>query len=220
MKTVINVKVADLKLHKSYTKIYSEKNRQLELLVDSIKETKGILYPIVINSKNEIINGVQRWLAYKQLNKSLIPATVIKETEPNEEVMLMISYNRHKDKTMLERWHEIEVMKKAIGKRQGERTDLKADTDNTSTRKKLAIHIGISEGNVFKIEKVATTQKELLALIDSKEISLHEAYERALAVIGKKTKPKKSIASKSESQAPEEMDDCKCPKCGHLFINQ
>lgn len=219
MKTVINVKVADLKMHKSYTKIYSERNRQLELLVDSIKETKGVLYPIVINQKNEIINGVQRWLAYKQLNKSLIPATVIKETEPNEEVILMISYNRHKDKTMLERWHEIEIMKKAIGKRQGERTDLKADADSTSTRKKLSMHMGISEGNVFKIEKIANTQKELLGLIDAKEISLHEAYERALELIGKQTKPKKSIVSKSESQKPEEVEDCKCPKCGHSFIN-
>jgi hypothetical protein len=218
MKTVINVKVADLKLHKSYSNIYTTKSKQLELLVDSIKETKGILSPIVINSRNEIINGVQRWLAYKQLNKALIPAIVLEGVKPADEVLYIISYNVHKEKTMLERWQEIQTMKKLYGKRQGERTDLKEDSDNTSTRKKIALHMNISEGNVYKIEKIAEFNKSLFTLIDAREISLHEAYERI---------PKSKLTANAKgkgikdnhSEVPTEVISCQCPKCGHLFKN-
>jgi hypothetical protein len=218
MKTVVNVKVAELKLHKSYSKIYSVKNRQLEILIDSIKQTDGILTPIVINKRKEIINGVQRWLAYKELGKKLIPATTLDDTNADREVLCMISYNRHKDKTMLERWQEIKTLKVLFGKRQGERTDLKPDGDATSTRKKIAMSMHISEGNVYKLEKVAETSLTLLPLVDTKEISLHEAYERALKMTGKKISTKKSESKNGEK--PIEVEDCKCPKCGHEFINK
>jgi hypothetical protein len=220
MKTVINVKVANLKMHKSYASIYATKNKQLELLIDSIRQTKGILTPIVINKKNEIINGVQRWLAYKHLDKKVIPATVLEDVNPDDEVLYIISYNRHKDKTMHERWQEIKAMKTIWGKRQGERSDLMEGSDKISTRKKIALHMNISEGNVYKIEKVAESNIGLLGLVDTKEISLHEAYERAMQKSGVQTKSKVQLSKSTNSEIPEQVEDCTCPNCGHNFINQ
>lgn len=217
MKTVINVKVADLKLHKSYPKIYSENNRQLEVLIDSINQTGGILTPIAINKNNEIINGVQRWLAYKELGKKEIPATII-DGNKDQEVLYMISYNRHRDKTMFERWQEMKTLKALYGKRQGERSDLKEDADKTSTRKKIALNMNISEGNVYKLEKVAETNVDLLSLIDKKEMSLHEAYDRVQRKLGKSANPKR-VESKN-GEEPEKIEDCQCPNCGHHFINK
>ena len=125
MSKTINVKVSDLSIHPSYAKIYQVENSQIELLKDSIIQTGGLLEPIVINDQNMIMNGVQRCRVYQMLGWEEIPATLFDKPKSGDDVFYIISFNRHRDKSMLERWNEIRTLKAYWKKDQGERTDLK-----------------------------------------------------------------------------------------------
>ncbi|MGB3948451.1 MAG: ParB/RepB/Spo0J family partition protein [Bacteroidia bacterium] len=221
MKAPIMVKVTDLRPHSSYAKIYSTTNAQFVLLVDSIRATGGLLEPIVINKKNQILSGVQRWRAYKELDKDVIPAIVIDKPEADE-VFYIISYNRYREKSIQEKYLEIDMMKRYWGKKQGERTDLKtglSEEEKLSTRARIAQTMNISEGNVFKIEKIAQHNKDLFVLIDSRELSLNEAYQRVPKTKKVKAKKKNDSTTSSNGEIPEEIISCQCPKCGHEFKN-
>lgn len=211
MKNVVFVKVADLKMHPSYP--YSKSNAQFDLLVESIKDTNGLLENIVVNKDGEILNGVQRLLAYQQLGWEEIPALVRDDIAKEDESFYMVSYNRYRKKTMEETSKEMEILKKHLGKKQGERTDLKTNlskAEKDTTRKRIAYELDISEGNVYKIEKISELKPNLLALIDKKELSIHQAYNQATG---------KTVEAKSSkpAAAPQKLTLHTCPNCGHNF---
>lgn len=217
MSKVKMTKVADLRKHPSYAQIYAAKSPQFDLLVSSIEDTGELLEPIVITSDKIIISGVQRWLAYQKLGRELIPAIIYDGADDMDMISLIISFNQYRSKSTLEKWNEIQHLKKRFGKRQGQRTDLidsSSCKDRLTTRAFIAQQMGISEGNVHKIEKVAQNDRRLFTLIDTKEISLHEAYERI--------KPKSdsnSIDVKSDLGQGEPTESAKkcCPTCKREF---
>ena len=218
MLKTMKVKVSDLSIHPSYAKIYEVNNSQIELLKDSIIQTKGLLEPIVINEQNVIMHGVQRYKVYQLLGWKEIPAQLYGKAKSEDDVFYIISFNRHRDKSMLERWNEIRTLKVYWKKKQGERTDLKADqseSDKLSTRAKLALHCNIAEGNVYKIEKVAEKHLHYLNLISTGEMSLHEAYLRATGKYVEKSNDEPKELTNGEKV--EKIYNHCCPNCKHKF---
>lgn len=211
MKKIIMTKVADLRKHPSYALIYAVKSPQFDQLVTSIEATGELLEPIVITSDNVIISGVQRWLAYQELNWELIPAIIYDGADSADQLWLIISSNQYRIKSTREKWNEIQYLKQQLGKKQGQRTDLLLNAnadDKLSTRSMIAIQMGISEGNVYKIEKVAEGNPNLMSLIDTKEISLHEAYKRICEKPANSAEP----SAISNGQATDGSIEC-CSKC-------
>jgi hypothetical protein len=216
MKTVFMVKVADLHISPNYVQIYALENKQRELLKESIQSTDGLLEPIVITLDNMIVHGTQRFLAYKELEREEIPARYIDKADELDPTLQLINFNRHRDKSMFERWSEINYLKKLYQKKQGERTDLKdgvSEYDKFPTRKKIALHCNISEGNVYKIEKIAEQKIELLNFISSGELSLNEAYKR----VTQKTKENNRPALEQNSEEVGEIFRHVCPHCNSKF---
>lgn len=217
MLKVKTVKVSDLSIHPSYALIYQVNNRQREILKDSILKTGGLLEPIVINEQNEIIHGVQRYLVYQELGWQEIPAKLFNKAKSEDDVFYIISFNRHRDKSMLERWNEIQTLKAYWLKKQGERTDLlegQTEFDKLTTRAKLSQHCNISEGNVYKIEKVAENHLRYLNLISTGEMSLHEAYLRAT---GKFPEKNKANDDQPNGEVLEKLYNHCCPNCNTKF---
>lgn len=215
MSKVIMAKVADLCINPNYAQIYTIENQQRELLKDSIQSTGRLLEPIVITGNNIVVHGTQRFLACQELGWEEIPARYIDNTDDVDPTFLLINFNRNRDKSMLERWNEIKYLKHLYKKKQGERTDLRndlSDFDKFNTRKKIALHCNIAEGNVYKIEKVASLKIELLNLISAGEMSLHEAYN---TVMGKSNKSKSDDAENSSQL--EEIHQHVCPNCKCSF---
>lgn len=212
MSKVNMTRVEDLRKHKSYGLIYAVKSPQLDLLISSIENTGGLLEPIVITSDNIILSGVQRWLAYQELGRELIPTIIYDGTIDLDPLSLIISFNQYRAKSILEKWNEIQHLKQQFGKKQGQRTDLQSDLnadDKLSTRAFIAKQMGISEGNVHKIQKIATEDARLFSLVDTKEMSLHEAYEK----VTEKAKPTSSKSSEdSKGQPTKDASEC-CPNC-------
>jgi hypothetical protein len=174
----------------------------------------------VINNQNETIHGVQRLLVYRELGWKEIPAVVFDKAKSEDDVFYIISFNRHRDKTMLERWNEIKTLKIYWLKKQGERTDLKenlSEFDKLSTRAKLALHCNIAEGNVYKIEKIAENHILYLNLISKGEMSLHEGYLRATGKYVEKNNEANEDDSKGEGL--DKLYNHSCPNCKHEFNN-
>jgi hypothetical protein len=214
---VKTVKVSDLSIHPSYALIYEVNNRQREILKDSILKTVGLLEPIVINEQNEIIHGVQRYLVYQELGWQEIPTKLFNKAKSEDDVFYIISFNRHRDKSMLERWNEIETLKAYWLKKQGQRTDLlegQTEFDKLTTRAKLSQHCNISEGNVYKIEKVAEGHLHYFNLISTGEMSLHEAYLRATGRFVEKTD---KDVNEPNGEVLEKLYNHCCPKCNAKF---
>lgn len=206
-------KISDLRISPNYVQIYALENHQLELLKDSIQSTGRLLEPIVITANNTIIHGTQRFLACKELGWEEMPARYIENADEIDPTLLLINFNRNRDKSMLERWREISYLKQVYQKKQGERTDLKediSDFDKFPTRKKIALHCNIAEGNVYKIEKVAKLQIELLNLISAGEMSLHEAYNIATGKIKKHQNDNESNSKEVEEIYRHVCPNCKC----------
>lgn len=223
MLKTINVKVSDLSIHHSYAKIYEVNNSQIELLKDSIIQTNGLLEPIVINEQNVIMHGVQRYKVYQLLGWKKIPAQLFGKAKSEDDVFYIISYNRHRDKSMLERWNEIKTLKAYWKKKQGERTDLKEDQsefDKLSTRAKLALHCNVAEGTVHKIEKIGQNKEHIyyLNLISTGEMSLHEAYERVTGkYVDKSNEDSKDTEVSPNGEKVEKIYKHCCPNCNHKF---
>jgi hypothetical protein len=215
MKNVKMTKVSDLRKHPSYAHIYAAKSPQFDLLVSSIEGTGELLEPIVITLDNVILSGVQRWLAYQELGRELIPAIIYDGPDSLDQLSLIISFNQYRTKSTREKWNEIKHLKLEFGKKQGQRTDLMSEKDVTnvlSTRAFIAKQLGISEGNVYKIEKVADGDPILFSLIDTKEISLHEAYNR----VTEKLKPASSNSDDSNGKTTDDSIEC-CPNCKRAY---
>lgn len=71
--------------------------KKFQDLVDDIKEN-GFVGPIVVNGKNEIINGFHRWKAAKFLGYSQIPIVRFNPVDDDHQKMLTIGWNeKHGD---------------------------------------------------------------------------------------------------------------------------
>lgn len=203
---VTYIKVADLSKHCQH--FYAADERQLAQLVKSIREI-GIQAPLIVTKSHVIICGVQRWLAATEAGLEEVPV-IISEVSEEDELFHMVEGNRQRVKTMSDFFAEIEVLKSHFGKKQGTRTDLTEDGQKHNTRKLIAEHTGLSEGNVYKLEKINELHPDMFALLDKKEVSINEAYERA-----KGTVPKQK--GSHPEQGLDEMLKYECPYCQKRF---
>jgi len=221
----IKLRISDLIQHPSHKRLYSLRN--IEELADSIDRT-GLLVPIIINRKNQVLSGWRRVLAAKALKWKDIAVVYNNDTPPADEVRLIIDSNSQRIKTLLEKWNEIKELRKLWSKKPGERTDMNPNLsaeDKKHTKDRIASAIGISVGNVHKIERIAAEDKALFALIDKGEISIHEAYNRCsddtpeAQTTG--TEPAQSTpAASGRNSAPKPLEKLyahTCPHCGEKF---
>jgi hypothetical protein len=174
-----NVKVADLQKHSSYEELYEVQSDQLALLVYSIHKN-GVLSPIVITPDNKVLNGYQRVLACRELNIEEIPARVMDIPEVRQKSMMM-HHNQQKIKSLWSRLNELRLLREEFEKSQGKRSDLEDKNGRYSSRKLIASAMGMSEGNIHKLEYITKHCKENLKLISNGDASINAVYKQLKA---------------------------------------
>jgi len=65
-----------------------EADRDLDKLINSVKGYGQIFFPIIINTKNEVVAGQRRWLASKEANLKEIPCIIADFQDEKEEILL------------------------------------------------------------------------------------------------------------------------------------
>ena len=68
-------------------------DEQFDLLVEDMKENGFVGQPIIVNNKNEIIDGEHRWRSAKFLNYKKVPVVYFNPENEDHQKMLTIGWN-------------------------------------------------------------------------------------------------------------------------------
>ena len=96
---------------------FSLTNDEDKALFTSIS-VNGILEPLIINSKNEIISGVRRYLVAKMLpNIKKVEVHVVDVKKVSE--LDVVEHNLQRVKNVVQIAYELELVRKELGSKQG-----------------------------------------------------------------------------------------------------
>lgn len=171
----MEVSVSSLQHHPLNEQIYSLSD--IDILTNSIKQV-GLLEPLVINKKNEVISGNRRLEALRQLNTNKAEV-VVRDISKEDEPLLIISHNSQRVKTAREFINEIKILYKHYSVGQGTRTDTFVDINKSSARKDVSEELGISQDRVMKLLFIDKVFSELIDMIDDGKLTINQAYVEA-----------------------------------------
>ena len=172
----MKVNVQKLKHHPFNSEVY--RLSDIESLKESIKKV-GLLEPLIINKKNEVLSGNRRLEAIKKLKYRTVKV-ILKELKKNDEPLHIISHNSQRIKTSREILNEINVISKYYKNKQGFRSDLTSvDINRSSSRKKISERLGISGDKVYKLIYIDSVSSQLIDLIDNGKLSINQSYLEA-----------------------------------------
>lgn len=172
----MKVPVSSLHHHPFNEQIYSLSD--IDTLTNSIKQV-GLLEPLVINKKNEVISGNRRLEALKILNEDKAEV-VVRDISKEDEPLLIISHNSQRIKTARELLNEIKVLMKYYRKGQGSRTDLtSSNTKRSRTSDIVSDELGVSSNKVYRLLYIDDVFSELIDMIDDGKLTINQAYIEA-----------------------------------------
>ena len=172
----MKINVEKLKHHPFNSEVY--RLSDIESLKESIKKV-GLLEPLIINKKNEVLSGNRRLEAIKKLKYRTVKV-ILKELKKNDEPLHIISHNSQRIKTSREILNEINVISKYYKNKQGFRSDLTSvDINRSSSRKKISERLGISGDKVYKLIYIDSVSSKLIDLIDNGKLSINQSYLEA-----------------------------------------
>jgi DNA modification methylase len=177
----MKISVNSLNHHPRNMEIYTLSN--IDDLVQSIGDV-GLLSPLVIDKKNQVISGNRRLSAIRELGWQKVECEVV-DVPDADVVSLLIAYNKQRVKSCREMLNEAKILLSLYKGRQGKRTDLvTCDTEITSgkTRDFIGETVGVSGSQIQKLLFIEKTQASLIECIDDGEISVKQAYVLARQV--------------------------------------
>ena len=125
----MKVKVSSLTHHPKNKEIYDLSS--IDELMESISEV-GLLQPLIIDSRNQVISGNRRFESIKRLGWNEVEVEV-KEVKKGEEELLLIHFNKQRIKSFKELINEYLTLDRIYRKGQGKRTDLTSVKSNISS---------------------------------------------------------------------------------------
>jgi ParB/RepB/Spo0J family partition protein len=145
----MKVKVSSLKHHPKNKEIYTLSS--IEELMESISEV-GLLQPLIIDSRNQVISGNRRFESIKRLGWEEVEVN-LREVQEGEEELLLIHFNKQRIKSFKELINEYLILDRYYRKGQGRRTDLTSVKSNrSSSRDMVSKEMGISSSQLTKID--------------------------------------------------------------------
>ena len=160
-------------------------DEDMEALMESIKE-RGVITPALVRKKDdgryEMISGHRRKRACERLGLPLMRCE-LKDISRDEAIILMVDSNSQRSEIApCDKGRAYQMKLEAI-KRQGERTDLKADGTSSPVATKLdaAESIGakdsISRDQVYRYIRLTQLIPELQKFVDEGRIKMRPAVE-------------------------------------------
>ena len=170
----MKVNVSKLKHHPLNTEIYLLSS--VQDLIISIEEV-GLLQPLVVNKKYEVLSGNRRLEAIRSLSWKKVNVELI-NPEQDEESNLIVHYNKQRVKSCRELLNEVFILLPGFEVGRGKRTDLTSVPQNTSgkARDKIADTIGISSSQIGKLLFIQKTDPHYIKLIDDGHLTVSQAY--------------------------------------------
>ena len=170
----MKVNVSQLSHHPLNSEIYSLSS--LDDLISSIEEF-GLLQPLVINERNEVVSGNRRLEAIRRLGWEEVEVSLISSVA-EDEPKLIVHHNKQRVKTCKELLNEVSVLLPGLEIGKGKRTDLTSVPENTGVkaRDKVADIVGVSSSQIGKLLFIHKTDSHYIDLIDEGVLTVSQAY--------------------------------------------
>ena len=188
--------ISEIQPHPLNKEIYSLSN--LDDLIKSIEDV-GLLQPIIINQKNQILSGHRRYECIKKLGWNNVEVEV-KEVEENETDFYLVQFNKQRIKTTKELLGEYDVIEKYYENKRGKIKNVRANNhkeENYNRRDKISEQLGIKSSQLGKLLFIRKYREDYISLIDKEIITTHQAYIQT----NREVKEKKSISHKPKSKS-------------------
>ncbi len=154
--------------------------------LDKDIQEHGIRKPIIIKSDHTIMDGERRWRRACKFGLEQVPCE-IREFDGVPDELAIVRLNLYRKKSPREIFKEAQIFRKheepKARERQGTRTDIRPNLDKSKHGRvldKVAEHVGVSRGQVHKIEAIYDREKEhpdVAEKVDRGEMSVHAGYK-------------------------------------------
>ena len=169
----MKVKVSSLKHHPKNKEIYTLSS--IEELMESISEV-GLLQPLIIDSRNQVISGNRRFESIKRLEWEEVEI-IQREVKEEEEELLLIHFNKQRIKSFKELINEYLTLDNHYRKGQGKRTDLTSVKSNiSSTRDIVSKEMGISSSQLRRLVYIYRNKPEYIELLDKGILTINQSF--------------------------------------------
>lgn len=158
-------------------------------MATSVRE-HGIITPLVVRPDGKLLSGHRRLAVAKHLELTHVPVEV---REGGDDRVLLIEYNRYRDKTASEKMREAELLKAVLAEKAALNRlgagNVVALEDKVDTRAAVAEAIGMKPrsfgklATIYELAKENPNAKAKLDKIDSGEISIDSAYNSLRTLI-------------------------------------
>ena len=201
-------KTKDLKPSRHIQKLYGDfslAREEDELLYLSICE-KGILQPLIISKKNEIISGYRRY--HIALMRGINEVPVIVEDVSVVSELMVITHNLQRVKNVVQWTYEYEMLRKTLGSKQGVK-NLTEETKKTLGDAKETVNTKVKESTRKRINGAVKLMLEL-----NSELSVEGAWKQVSEKIEMGDNPtsllnklEKDKASKNNKKSSSDFED-------------
>ena len=169
----MKVKVSSLKHHPKNKEIYTLSS--IEELMESISEV-GLLQPLIIDSRNQVISGNRRFESIKRLEWEEVEI-IQREVKEEEEELLLIHFNKQRIKSFKELINEYLILDNHYRKGQGKRTDLTSVKSNrSSSRDIVSKDLGISSSQLRRLVYIHRNKPEYIELLDKGILTVNQSF--------------------------------------------
>jgi ParB/RepB/Spo0J family partition protein len=169
----MKVKVSSLKHHPKNKEIYNLSS--IDELMESISEV-GLLQPLIIDNRNQVISGNRRFESIKRLGWNEVEV-IQREVKEEEEELLLIHYNKQRIKSFKELINEYLILDNHYRKGQGKRTDLTSVKSNrSSSRDLVSKEMGISSSQLRRLVYIYKNKPEYIELLDKGIFTVNQSY--------------------------------------------
>jgi len=191
----MKVKVSSLKHHPKNKEIYTLSS--IEELMESISEV-GLLQPLTIDTRNQVISGNRRFESVKRLNWEEVDVN-LREVKKEDEELLLIHFNKQRIKSFKELINEYLTLDNLYRKGQGKRTDLTSVKSNiSSSRDMVSKEMGISSSQLRRLVYIYKNRPEYIELLDKGILTVNQSYLQIQREI-KERESKKVTTSNSKT---------------------
>ena len=171
------MKLSELAAHLDNARIYTATD--LKDLQESLTSF-GQMEPVAVTKDNLIISGHRRVAAMKNLGWDECEVRVV---EPENEVIALIEYNRHRQKTASDILNEARYLEKELRKRvtkgrsESAANEGKRKGERVRTAVEVSKRLGVGTTKMKQLMSISNYEPDLIEKIDRGELSITAAYE-------------------------------------------
>ena len=182
----MKVNVSQLSHHPLNSEIYSLSS--LDDLISSIEEF-GLLQPLVINERNEVVSGNRRLEAIRRLGWEEVEVD-IKEINDEETELYLVHFNKQRIKSTKEVLNEYDVIEKFYDNKRGKIKNVRPNNHEKkyNRRDRIAEEIGVKSSQLGKLLFIRKNNEDHIELIDKGILTINQSYLQ----IQRETKEKES----------------------------